>query len=85
MRPATAAELAQGRSLLARVLDLPSGLPMGSPVEVTFELDEQGRLHVRAVEVTNGREVKVDIETELGASEEELQAAVARSQSLTVS
>jgi molecular chaperone DnaK len=66
-------------------LNLPSGLPMGSPVEVTFELDEQGRLHVRAVEVTNGREVKVDIETELGASEEELQAAAARSQSLTVS
>ncbi len=66
-------------------LHLPPGLPTGSPVEITFDLDEQGRLHAQAREVTGGREVQVELETELGASEEELAAAQARSQSITIS
>ncbi|GAB4568842.1 MAG: Hsp70 family protein [Anaerolineae bacterium] len=66
-------------------LRLPPGLPAGSPVEITFELDEQGRLHAHARELTGGQEVEVDIETELGASEEEIAAAEARARSLVVS
>ncbi len=66
-------------------LRLPAGLPTGSPVEITFDLNEQGRLTAHARELTGGQTVEVEIETELGASEEELREAAARSQSITVS
>lgn len=66
-------------------LTLPYGLPAGSPVEITFTLDEQGRLHAEAVETTQGQNVEVEIETELGATEAEIAAAEARAQSIVVS
>ncbi|MBN1966888.1 MAG: Hsp70 family protein, partial [Anaerolineae bacterium] len=66
-------------------LTLPYGLPAGSPVEITFTLDEQGRLHAQATELTGGQAVEVAIETELGASPEEIAAAEARARSLVVS
>ncbi len=66
-------------------LRLPYGLPVGSPVEITFRLDEQGRLHASARELTKGQEVEVEIETELGASAEEIAAAEARAKSLVIS
>ncbi|NPV66209.1 MAG: Hsp70 family protein [Anaerolineae bacterium] len=66
-------------------LRLPPGLPAGSPVEITFDLNEQGRLHAHARELTHGQAVEVEIETELGATEEEIAAAERRARSIVIS
>ena len=73
------------REIGSAELTLPPGLPAGAPVAVTFRLDEQGRLHMTARELTGGREVEVTIQTEAGSSEEELEKAAARSKSLVIS
>ncbi len=73
------------REIGSAELTLPPGLPAGAPVAVTFRLNEQGRLHMTARELTGGREVEVTIQTEAGSSEEELEKAAARSKSLVIS
>lgn len=65
-------------------LTLPPGLPASAPLSVTFELDEQGRLHIKAKEMSKGRDVEVTIQTEGGISQDELDEAVARSQAIVV-
>ncbi len=42
------ADLSRGRELSSADLDLPPGLPKGAPIEVTFEINEQGRLEMTA-------------------------------------
>ena len=44
-----------------RIVDLPDGLPVGSPVEVRYKYDESRRIHVRARELTGDREATVSI------------------------
>ena len=78
-------ELDGSREIGNAELTLPPGLPAGAPVAVTFRLDEQGRLHMTARELTGGREVEVTIQTEAGSSEEELEKAAERSKSLVIS
>lgn len=73
------------RDIGSAELTLPPGLPAGAPVAVTFRLDEQGRLHMTARELTGGREVEVTIQTEAGSSAEELERAAERSKSLVIS
>ena len=70
-----------GKSLL----DLPARLPANSPIEISFRLDEQGRLHMTAREVTDNRIIEATIETSRVISKEELQEAKARSKQLVVS
>jgi molecular chaperone DnaK len=64
------------------LLNLPSGLPQGSPVEITFELNDEGRLHVIARELNENQTVETDIQTTRIISEEKLEEAKARSQQL---
>ncbi len=59
-------------------LSLPSGLPSGSPVEICFKLNEEGRLQITAVENTHSRSVKVEIETKSVIQGKELDDAIAR-------
>lgn len=58
-----------------RITDLPIDLIKGSPVEVTFTLDDSGRLHVRAVEMTSGQFVTTTIQCESGISREKIDSA----------
>ncbi len=44
-------------------LSLPPGLPAGSPIEVTFSLNEEGRLDITALESTGNRAVALTVET----------------------
>jgi len=67
------------------LLPLPSGLPAGAPVEITFDLNEQGRLHVYARELTGNQEIEATFETTGVISEEDLETAKERSQGLVVS
>ena len=67
-----------------RITDLPSSLAKGSPVEVTFTLDDSGRLHVRAVETTSGRFVTTTIQCESGISREKIERARAAVEQIAV-
>ncbi len=40
---------------------LPPGLPIGSPIEVTFRYDEEAKLYVEAIEVTSGKKADTTI------------------------
>ncbi|MGD9017912.1 MAG: Hsp70 family protein [Desulfobacterales bacterium] len=66
------------------VLDLPSGLPDDSPVDISFQLNREGRLHITAVETTENRSVEAKIETRSVIQGKEFEEAKARSQSLIV-
>lgn len=67
------------------LLDMPAGLPRGSELDVTFKLNEEGRLEVTAVERTESRQVSTTVETKSVISGEELEAAKERSKAVKVS
>ena len=50
----------------ARITDLPSDLPAGSPVEVTYEYDKNGRISVHARELTGNQEARIEIQRDAG-------------------
>jgi molecular chaperone DnaK len=52
--------------------DLPSGLPAGWPVEITYEYETNGRLKVTAVVPGTQRETKLELEREGSLSDERL-------------
>jgi molecular chaperone DnaK (HSP70) len=66
------------------VLELPANLPANSPIDVTFSLNQEGRLDVTAVEATENRKIDITIKTNSILQGEELEAAKAKSQSLAV-
>jgi molecular chaperone DnaK len=78
-------EIVDSRELGKTEMALPAGLPENSPIEVTFQLNEQGRLHMRARELKEGREVEIELQTECVTSIEEINAAAVRSKSLVIS
>ena len=45
-----------------RIAELPANLPQGSPVDVTYAFDKNGRISVTAKEKTGGKEAAIDIE-----------------------
>jgi len=67
------------------ILELPSGLPAQSPIDITFRLNEEGRLEMTAVEITDDRKISVSIETSSVIQGKELEEAKARSQNLVIS
>ncbi len=48
------------------IRDLPKGLPLGSPVEVTFRFDKSGRIHVHARETTTQIGAEASFQRESG-------------------
>ena len=78
-------DISAGEEIGNATLHLPPRLPLHAPIEVTFELNQEGRLHVTARELSNGKEVDVTIQIKLGIPEEELAAAKARATRLSVS
>jgi molecular chaperone DnaK len=44
-----------------RIFNLPANLPAGSPVEVTYSYDKNGRIAVRARELTGNKEAQTEI------------------------
>lgn len=65
-------------------MDIPAGLPAGSPIEVTFCLDEQGLLHVEGKELTEGKDCNTVIKVEGGMSRQEIQEAISASTDIMV-
>ena len=54
------------------VTDLPSPLPKGSPVEVKFQYDSSGRLHVEVVHMTTGAWGEVTVKRTGGVDRERI-------------
>jgi len=76
--PENAKEIGNG------LLEIPSGLPAGSPIEVTFTLNEEGRLNITARETTANRILNLTVETESILQGEALEEAKIKSQGLAV-
>jgi molecular chaperone DnaK len=51
------------------ITELPANLPKGSPVEVTYRFDSDGRVRVRARDKTGGREAAIDIQRRGGLND----------------
>lgn len=79
------ADTSAGEAIGNATLHLPPRLPLHAPIEVSFELNQEGRLHVTARELSSNRTVDVTIQIKLGIPEEELAAAKARATRLSVS
>jgi molecular chaperone DnaK (HSP70) len=63
---------------------LPAGLPAGSPIQVTFRLDESGLLDVEAIDLTQNKKVKFQIEIPGVMNRAEIQAAKQRVSGLSM-
>ncbi|MEW6357590.1 MAG: Hsp70 family protein [Planctomycetota bacterium] len=59
------------------LVKLPPDLPGGSPIQISFNYDESGRIGVHALDMTRGREAKTEIIRETGMSKEEIEKATA--------
>jgi molecular chaperone DnaK len=81
----TVEDVTVGEEIGNAVLNLPPGLPAHALVEVTFELNREGRLHVTAREPRSNMSIEANIETSHGISEEELAQAQKRSTRLVIS
>lgn len=57
-----------------RIVDLPPNLPAGSPVEVTYSYDANGRVHCVAKELTGNRESKMEIVRDQGLTDQNVDA-----------
>lgn len=57
-----------------RIMSLPPNLPAGSPVEVTYFYDKNGRIHARAKELTSNIEAKTEIVRDSGLTSENVDA-----------
>ena len=57
-----------------RVVDLPPNLPAGSPVEVTYSYDANGRIHAEAMELAGNRKANTEIVRDMGLTESNVDA-----------
>jgi molecular chaperone DnaK len=65
-------------------LELPSGLPAHSPIDVTFNMNEEGLLEVSALEVTDNRKVTVRLHTDGVMKEEQNEEMKEKTQSIVI-
>jgi molecular chaperone DnaK len=72
-RPLASENKSLGRFILDGIQPAPRGVPQ---IEVTFDIDANGILHVSARDKATGKEQKVEIQPTSGLSEEEIQRMV---------
>ncbi|MGM0451811.1 MAG: Hsp70 family protein [Thermodesulfobacteriota bacterium] len=76
--------LEQATEIQTATLHLPPNLEADLPIEITFNLNEEGRLHITAMETSESKTVDVAVDTASVIEGEEFEQAKARSQSLVV-
>lgn len=57
-----------------RITDLPTNLPQGAPIEVSYSFDKAGRVRVSARDKTGGREATIEIERRGGLNNQQIDA-----------
>lgn len=67
-----------------RIFNLPANLPAGSPVEVTYSYDKNGRISVKARELTGNKEAETEIVRDSGLEEAGVSAFETLAASYTV-
>lgn len=67
-----------------RITDLPPNLPKGSPVEVTYSFDRNGRVYVTAREKQGNHEAKIEIERRGTLNESEIENFIKLSSEYTI-
>lgn len=72
------AQPAEGTEIGEAILELPEGLPPGSPLQIEFGLNEAGMLELYASELKQGREVKARFETTDAITDGEINEAKQR-------
>ena len=77
-------ELDMGVQIGQALLDIPAGLPANAPIDVTFQLTEEGLLTMKAVEKTGGKTCNTTIETKGGMSKEQVAAATKENAKVSV-
>ncbi len=78
-------DLAEGSEVGEAILPMAPDLPEGSPIEVTFELNQQGRLHITGKDLAaGGKTVTATIETNRALSEAEVAQAASRARGIKV-
>jgi len=80
----SAADLDSGSEVGRGTLKLEAGRTKDDKVEVTFTLNPDGTLSVKAVDRKSGNDVKLDIKAATSVSEEEIAQAQAENASLTI-
>ncbi|MFI6906450.1 Hsp70 family protein [Nonomuraea sp. NPDC050394] len=78
-------DFGMGEEVGDATLEMRSGLPAGSPIEITFQLNLQGRLHITGKDLAEGgKTVTAVIETDRVLSLEEVEEAIERSRGIRV-
>jgi molecular chaperone DnaK len=67
-----------------RITGLPPDLPKGSPIEVVYAFDASGRVRVRAIDKTGGKEAEIEIERKSGLTDVQVGAFTALAESYKV-
>jgi molecular chaperone DnaK (HSP70) len=78
-------DLFEGVEIGNVVLPLPPRSPAGTPIEVIFQLNQEGRLHVIGCEPASDRAIETDIYTHQGIAEKEFNEAKNRFNRLIIS
>jgi len=76
--------IAQAVEVKVAFLHLPPGLPADFPIEITFDINEEGRLHITAEEASGSGKVNIVVNTTSVIDGIAFKRAKARSQSLVV-
>lgn len=75
-------EIDQTNEIGKAILKLPPNLPEKSPIPITFNLNDEGRLYVTAIEITTHETVNIIIETASVIQGKELEEAKTRTNGL---
>ncbi|MCF8254355.1 MAG: Hsp70 family protein [Bacteroidia bacterium] len=79
-------EISMSKEIGTGLIDgIPSNLPAGSPIQVTFKINEEGRLDIHAMEMTGKKELNLTVETTSVISGQELEEAKERSKAIKLS
>ena len=66
------------------ILSMPPNLPADSPIEITFKINDEGCLDIRASELTDNRVVEITIQTSSLINGEELEKAKQRGTAISI-
>jgi len=74
----------QAVEIKTAILNLPPDLPEGLPLEVTFVLNEEGQLHITAMETRDSKKIEIRVDTASVINDEDFEKAKSRSRDIAI-